>query len=206
VTPRRTPKGEATRRRLLEAAGAELLANDGAVEIAAVARRAEASPSLLYRYFEGKGGLVAAVVEDVFVRFHEAVIRPDLTDAGDTWLDREQERVRRFVAFFYDDPLAPAVVRLTVGDPQAAKTRQTWLVRLSEAAKGNFRRGQALGELPPDLDAEILGAFVMGGLFDALGAALTAEPPWDRERVTSRLQQLLSRTVGAAPDPGRTGS
>lgn len=197
MRPRRTPKGVATRLRLVEAAGAELLASAGTVEIAGVARRAGVSTGLLYRYFAGKGELVAAVVDGVFDRFVAEVIRPDLLDAGDTWLAREQERIRRFVEFFYGDPLAPAVIRLTVGEPEAARTRQERLAGLAEAAATNIRRGQGLGELPPDLDPEVTGAFVMGGFFDALVAGLTADPPWEPDRVTARLQRLLAAIVGA---------
>ncbi|QBI54103.1 TetR/AcrR family transcriptional regulator [Streptomonospora litoralis] len=59
-------RGRATRARLLEGARAEILGGDGSLEVAAVARRAEVSAGLLYRYFDGKDGLVAAVVDDFY--------------------------------------------------------------------------------------------------------------------------------------------
>ncbi|MEN0063011.1 MAG: TetR/AcrR family transcriptional regulator [Myxococcota bacterium] len=193
--PRRTPKGEATRQRLLNAAGAELVANDGVVEIAAVAQRAGVSPSLLYKYFAGKGELVAAVVESVFERFDETVMRPELREVGLTWIVRERERVRRFVTFFYDDPLALTVVRLMVGEPEAAQARQSRMAWQTLAAAQNIRRGQAAGDLPIDVDADVTAAFLMGGLFESLSVALTADPVWERQRVTARLQGLLAAVV-----------
>jgi AcrR family transcriptional regulator len=55
-----TPKGRATRERLIEAARAVAIESGGAIEVAAVAEAAGVVPSLIHRYFGSKAGLVAA--------------------------------------------------------------------------------------------------------------------------------------------------
>lgn len=175
-----------------------------------MAERAGVSPSLMYRYFRSKGDLVAAVVEQVFERFDEAVMRPDLHEVPGDWLARERERVRRFVTFFYDDPLAQIAVRASLATPEAVAALQARRSWQAEAAAGNLRRGQASGDLDPDIDPEVTGAFLMGGLFDALGLAVSADPPWDQARVQRHLERLLVQvTAPRAPHTGfgprRTG-
>ncbi len=76
-----TRRGEATRARLLEAAMAELVERDGALEVASVAARADVSVGLLYRYFGSKAGLVAAVVADFYDRLMTEIARGRTTAA-----------------------------------------------------------------------------------------------------------------------------
>lgn len=190
-----TTKGQATRERLLQAAAAELVHTGGTVELAAVARRAEVSAGLPYRYFGSKGELVAAVVHQVFDRFEEAILRPFMTEDAETWIDREKLRLRRSVAFFTADPLYVVALRLLSGDPLAAQAQSERVSRHVRAAADNIRRGQATGEIPADLDAEIAGAFIMGGLFQALISAQAATPPWEADRLSRHLERLLERVV-----------
>lgn len=65
--PRRVRDAAATKRDLL-AAGLALFAREGydQVGVRAIADRAGVNPALLNRYFGGKAGLFAAVVEDLF--------------------------------------------------------------------------------------------------------------------------------------------
>src|SRR5262249_32154046 len=96
-------KGQATRRRLLNDAIAQL-AERGALEGARPAGAAGVTSGVLYRYFDGRDGLVAAAVEDFYDSYDELVFaRRDVP--GATWAAREALRLEREIAFFYDHPL-----------------------------------------------------------------------------------------------------
>ncbi|MBB6334511.1 TetR/AcrR family transcriptional regulator [Schaalia hyovaginalis] len=71
-TPRRRLDPDARRSALLAAATAAFAAQPyDAVTLAAIAKDAGASPALLYRYFEGKDALYAAVLTQTFDRLAE---------------------------------------------------------------------------------------------------------------------------------------
>ena len=92
--PAETPRGRASRQRLLEAAARELVERDGILEVEGVARRAGVSVGLIYRYFDSKAGLVGAVVEDFYDRYDRSVMEPNpVPRAG--WPKRERERSPR---------------------------------------------------------------------------------------------------------------
>ncbi|HZZ47272.1 MAG TPA: hypothetical protein VFE65_10345, partial [Pseudonocardia sp.] len=79
MTPVRTPASEpapvltGARQRLLRAA-IEELASTGHIEVASVARRAQVSVGLPYRYFGTRSGLIAAVLADFHERLDEQVM------------------------------------------------------------------------------------------------------------------------------------
>src|SRR4051812_39263288 len=114
-----TARGAASRTRLLHAAAAELIERDGSLEVMSVAARARVSVGLIYRWFESKAGLVAAVVDDFYDRVDEAVFDPDPVPGG-TWAEREHKRTELAVAFHYDDPLAPVVLSTLAREPVVA--------------------------------------------------------------------------------------
>src|SRR5262245_14963933 len=103
-----TDKGHATRRRLLAAARERAIASGGHFEIADVARDAGVVPSLVHRYFGSKSGLVAALVDDYFDRFHAEVLDLDLEHEGD-WAHHERLRLEAGVRFHYREPFAVVV-------------------------------------------------------------------------------------------------
>ena len=86
------PRGIASRRRLLEAAAAELVERDGDLEVAAVAARAGTSVGLIYRHYGSKAGLLGAVIDDFYDRFDAEVIAPALRAEGADWGARERLR------------------------------------------------------------------------------------------------------------------
>src|SRR3954463_3573535 len=114
-----TPKGSASRARLLHAASEELIERAGALEVMSVAARARVSVGLIYRWFESKAGLVAAVVDDFYDRADEAGFDPDPVPGG-TGAEREHKRTELAVAFHYDDPLAPVVLSTLAREPVVA--------------------------------------------------------------------------------------
>lgn len=177
-TPRRPRRAGAavqatpnTRRRLLDAAAAELAGTGGSMEIAAVARRAGASVGLSYHYFGSKAGLLAAVVEDFYDRYDAAIIDANPLPGG-AWAERERLRVGRLVDFMLAEPLAPLVLSRLSAEPEVAAVEARRLARHLSLGAGNIAGAQAKGQLPAGPDPRLRIGMIMGGLRQAIGQAL----------------------------------
>jgi AcrR family transcriptional regulator len=188
---RLTPKGEATRRRLLDAAATELAAR-GSVEVARVARRACVAQSVLYRYFAGKDGLVSAVVHDFYDQYDREVFRAPIKPAA-SWVERETERLRREIAFLYAHPLGRVVAAGLLHEAAATRADAERQRQHAKAAARNIRHGQRTGELDADIDPGLAGAATIGALRALLADALSRRPPPTQERVFD-----AARLVGTA--------
>jgi AcrR family transcriptional regulator len=185
--PVRTAKGAATRARLLAIAGEELAAH-GTLEIATVAARAGVAQSVIYRYFDGKDGLVEAVVDDFYDQYDTEVFGVALSPEG-TWLDREARRVAREVHFLYVHPLGRAVAAGLVHDAAATRVDAARQREQTAAAARNIRHGQRSGELDRAIDAGLAGAAIIGALRATLAEALArARPPAERRVVDAVLR------------------
>ncbi len=178
-----TRKGRATRERLLDAAAAEL-ADDGRLELAAVAASAGVATSVLYRYFGSKDGLVAAVVDRFYDEYDEVVMDRDVAP-GASWLEREAIRLRAEVDFFYAHPLGRAVAAGLLHEAAATRADAARLQAHIAAAARNIRAGQRRGELDRSVDADLAAAAIMGALRATLGAALTKRRPPRAEAVAA---------------------
>lgn len=191
-------RGSATRRRLLEAAAADLVAGGGTAEVASIAARGGVSVGLIYRHFGSKAGLIAAVVEDFYDRLDASVFNVDPAPGSD-WATRERIRVERDVAFHYAEPLAPVVLGRLSREPEVAAVEARWIAREIELAAHNLRRGQANGEIPADLDPGLAGAMVLGGIRQALGAVLSRAEPQPQALVAEELWRFVAAAVRCAP-------
>jgi len=194
----RTERGAATRRLLLEAAARELAARDGDLEVQAVADRAGVSPGLIYRYFESKAGLVAAVVEDFYDRYDREVIR-GVPRPGAGWAARERARTERGVAFLYGEPLAPAVLSRLSREPGVAAIEARRVGRTIRTAARNLALGQRRGEIPADLDPVVAGAMLVGGVRQAVVEALSREESPSREALVDALWGCIVAAVRFRP-------
>jgi AcrR family transcriptional regulator len=165
--PKRDP--EATRRRILDAA-LELIAESGfsAFGVNALATRAEADKVLIYRYFGGLDGVIAALAE-----------RPEL------WLGASMEAVPSgsyaevMIAFLtsYMKALrsSPLVLKelaweLAENSPQArlmadarARAVRRWFVDARQKA----------GPSAPDVDAPAINAVLIGGVHHLVLSAVS---------------------------------
>ena len=192
--PSLTRRGAATRERLLGAAQAELIERDGVLEVASVAARAEVSVGLLYRYFGSKAGLVAAVVESFYDRFHAEVADTDPAPDAD-WASRERKRLELSVAFYYREPLAAVVLSRLSRDPEVAGVEVRRIGRLVEDAAKNVAAGQRRGELPANLDSRTVGAMLIGGFRVAMGEALTRRSRPDADALVDELWRFVVNGV-----------
>lgn len=163
-----TPKGRATRERILRAA-AELVAERGvgAVSLDDVGRRAPASRSQLYHYFENKDALVRAVVDAT----SEAVLgaQKGLLEHLDSWagIDRwfdalvelQRERQARGGC-----PIGSLAGQLAERDPQARRAIAAGLGRWEAHLRDRLTRMQEDGKLAPDADPATLATATMAAL------------------------------------------
>ncbi len=176
-----TPKGQATRARLLEVAAAELTER-GHVEVLSVAARAEVAPSVIYRYFVSKDGLIEAIINAFYDAYDAEVFSPAVATAS-TWLEAETRRVRREVAFIYEHPLARAAI--AGGVHEAAATRVDADRQRSQIATAarNIRYAQRTGQVAQRIDPEMAAAAILGALRAIASAALARDDPPPQEAV-----------------------
>lgn len=199
----RVPATPSTRRRLLDAAAAELVESGGGMEIAAVARRARASVGLSYHYFGSKAGLLAAVVEDFYDRYDAAVIDANPLP-GAAWAERERTRVERLVDFMLAEPLAPLVLSRLSAEPEVAAVEARRLARHLSLGADNIAGAQAKGQLPPGPDPRLRIGMIMGGLRQAIGQALAGPERWTREALVAELWSFVAMAAGLAEPDGGT--
>ncbi|WP_433727557.1 TetR/AcrR family transcriptional regulator [Nocardia sp. CA-129566] len=192
-------RGATARRRLLEAAHAEL-SETGELEVAAVARRAGVSVGLPYRYFGSRSGLLTAVITDFYDRLGETVTYAEF--AGKDWREREHARVVAWVNFLYDDPLAPVALG-RFGDAEAAGVERQRLQQAIEVGIRNMAQGQRQGAVPADRDPELLVAAVLGGVHMAVAVALTRSPRPDRAVVADQVWEFVAGATGAGREEQR---
>lgn len=196
---RLTARGERSRERIL-AAAAEVLAEDGGLEVARVAQRAGVSVGLPFRYFGDRSRLLAAVVDDFHRRLAEAVTYADFP--GATWQEREGRRVTAWVRHLYDDPLSPVVLNGLGGDVVVAESWRRRLHQAVEMGARNIARGQRDGDLPTGNDPTLLAATVLGGVQSAVAVALAADPRPDADHVAAALRTFVMAAAEAAPGRG----
>ncbi|HYE46831.1 MAG TPA: TetR/AcrR family transcriptional regulator [Caulobacter sp.] len=198
--------------RLIRAAEEELIAGQGLLEMQAVARRAKVSVGLAYHHFGSKAGLIAAVVEAFYNRLEDVAFSPANLVSID-WAGREKERIAAYIAFHYDHPFAPLVIGPLSRSPEVLDVEQAFTRRQLQAGAYNLRAGQRQGVVPGDLDPRLTIALLIGGIRQALIAALTSDPRPDHQVLTNRIWVFVAAALrlpeqrGApAPWPIRTTS
>jgi len=192
-----TPKGRATRARLLGAARELAIAQTGRLEIAQVAEAASVVPSLVHRYFGSKAGLLCSLIDDYYDRFHAAVFALDLNEQGSSWLEREHLRLAAGVRFHYAEPFAAVLFGPLARDPEAAQREADRIQAIVSRAARSIRKAQRAGELPLGVDPALAGAAMFGAMRQAIAEALTRAARPAPERVIALLWRLVVASVGA---------
>ncbi len=175
---------------------------DGRLEIAALARRLGASQAVLYRYFGSKDGLVAAVVEEFYDDYDDAVFLP----AGDTtpsphgggWQQREQARIAREIDFLYAHPLAKVVLARVLQEPAAAHVDARRVAIQIEVAAHNVVRGQREGAVAADVEPGLAAAAYIGAFREAVGEALRRPQPPPPDTL---VQMMVAIGAAIVPPP-----
>ena len=197
--PPQTPKGRATRERLLAAARELAIRSGGQVEIAAVAGAAGAVPSLVHRYFGTKAGLVGALVDAFFDRFQREVFALDLAAEGD-WAHHERLRLEAGVRFHYREPFAVVLYGALARDPEVARRESARIAVIVQRAARSIRKAQRLGEIPVGVDPGLAGAAMFGAMRQVMVEALTRSRRPAPERVIDFLWRQIAASVQLDPD------
>jgi len=199
----RPKKSEATRARLVAAAGDALLAGGGDFEMSQLARRAGVSDGLPYHYFGSKAGALSAVIDDFYDRYY-AVVNREL-DPARPWAERELERLQSWIRFLYGDPLAPIVLGQMGRTAQVAGVESTRQDQLIGLARRNIELGQQTGEIPAAIDAGIAAAAILGAIRQAASQAFQDSKRPDPRALTDQLWALIAGALGLrAPRPHPT--
>ena len=146
----------------------------GALTIEGVAARARVGKTTVYRWWPSKAALVIEAVS-------LALPMPTQTDTGDLRHDL-LIAVRRVVHAFARTPtgaVIPALAADVMSDPQLAEQFRDQLIRPRRSAVVEvLRRAAARGELPPDVDIDVLLDVYAGAVFYRV--FVSGEPVTDR--------------------------
>lgn len=165
----------------------------GVVEIASVAAEAGVAQSVIHRYFGNKAGLVEAVINRFYDEYDEAVFLAEIAP-GASWLEREAMRIDKEVGFLYDHPLGPAVAAGLLHEAAATRVDAERQRRHAADAANNIRHGQRSGELSAEVNADLVGAAIIGALRSVLATALSAPQTHSRPDVSETIT-LLSKAL-----------
>jgi AcrR family transcriptional regulator len=190
-----TTKGKATRERLLAVAMEQAISSQGHVELARVARQAGVVQGVVHRYFGSKSGLISAMVDDYYDRFHKQVLELYLNDTGD-WAVHERLRLRMGIQFHYDEPLSAVLHSTFVRDPVVARKEAQRIDGVIELTARGIIRAQRRGELPQRIDPELAGAAMFGAMQAVLSKALNRRKRPSQEELETILWQQVAVSVG----------
>jgi AcrR family transcriptional regulator len=200
ATPRKsvTPRGEASRLRLIDAARAELVERDGVLEIDSVAQRADSSVGLIYRHFGSRAGLISAVVDDFYGRYRAEALEINPAP-GASFAERERKRTELSVAFHFKDPLARIILSSLHLDSEVAAREAAQIDEMVALAASVMALGQRRGEVPKDRDPRFMGAMIIGGMRHVLAAALSGSPRTTQKKTAQQLWVLNAGVMGIEP-------
>ena len=188
-----TPRGRKTREKLIDAARGALIEGQGIAEITDIAKRAGVSAGLAYHHFGSKDGLVAAVVEDFYDRYGQVA---NARFRGESWSQREVQRVRAVVRFFIEDPFSRTLLGPLGRSSAVVHAEGRCMAELMSRGARSIAQGQADGDLPRQTDPRIAAAFGLGGLRQALTMALLEDPEPDADQLTRSIWMLIAQSLG----------
>ena len=192
--PPQPRKREATRARLVAAASEALLAGGGDFEMSQVARIADVSDGLPYHHFGSKAGALSAVVDDFYDRYMAVVNQP--RGGSRPWPEREFERLQAWLAFLYEERLAPIVLGRMGRTVQVAGLEMARQDQLIALARRNIELGQRAGDIAPSIDAGIAAAAIIGVISQAAIQAFQAPEPPEPSVLTAQLWGLIAGALG----------
>lgn len=190
-----TTKGKATRDRLLAVAMEQAISSRGHVELARVAQQAGVVQGVVHRYFGSKSGLISAMVDDYYDRFHKQVLELYLNDTGD-WAVHERLRLRMGIQFHYDEPLSAVLHSTFVRDPMVARKEAQRIDGVIDLTARGIIRAQRRGELPRHIDPELAGAAMFGAMQAVLSKALNRSRRPSQEELETILWRQVAASVG----------
>jgi len=194
MTKTLTPRGERTRRKLLEAAEnvfAELGYHDAS--IVKITEAAGVGQGTFYLYFASKQTVFDEVVLDLNAR-----VRHAMTEASATGRTRAERELLGFGAFFRFTAEHPALYRIVrQAEFVSPDTLQLHYERLTEGYVQGLRSAMAAGEVAEG-DPEVLAWSLMGiGELVGMRWILWSEDAEMPESVFDELARIIVRALGA---------
>jgi len=181
--------------RLVRAAEAELLENNGHMEMLAVAKRAGVSVGLAYHHFGSKTGLLAAVVDHFYVPLRD-ISFGDSIPLDQDWGAREKARTRAFIDYFYDHPFAPLIAGRLGREPEVRDVESAHMNALLEEGARNLAQGQRQGAIAADIVPSVVIGILLGGLRQAIDSAVLATNRPSKEVLLNQAWDFLERGMG----------
>lgn len=129
------------------------------ISVDAIAERAGASKATLYRHWDTRQALVLEALDDMKAR-HDVPDTGSLRDDLVAMLDQLVGHVASPAASVF-----ASLVGAAEHDPELAEMRQAFARARSEPMRGLIARGIERGELPADVDVELLLASLVGPIF-----------------------------------------
>ncbi|MEO1660069.1 MAG: phytanoyl-CoA dioxygenase family protein [Pseudomonadota bacterium] len=176
--------------RLLDAAEAELIANDGHLEIDAAARRAGIAVSLAYHHVGSKSGLLAAVVER-YIEPLRGIATGDAIPLNMDWRAREKTRLAAIVDYVFDHPLSPLLAGRLSKSPEVSDSFGACMESLTDIGVRNILQGQAQGVVKADISPTLAIPVILGGIRIAVERAVVKKQRPEREQLVEQIWQLV---------------
>ncbi len=153
-----TPRGEATRRRILDAAEAVFGAKGyHGASVTEITQRAQVAQGTFYLYFHSKREIFLKLVEDLGARMR-ASLRAASRDSGER-LARERDGFRAFFAYTRAHPQLFRIVQ--EADRLDQPTFRDYYEQLARPYERGLRRAMEAGEIR-EMDAEALAYALIG--------------------------------------------
>ena len=184
--------------RLIRAAEAELIENNGHIEMLAVAKRAGLSVGLAYHHFGLKTGLISAVVDSFYGPIRDIALGGAIPLELE-WRERERARTAALIDYFYDHPLAPLIAGRLAREPEVLDIERAHMEALLEAGARNIIQGQKQGVVHPDLNPDTTVAMLMGGMRLAIEQAVLSDKRPTRDELLEQLWLLTRGALQPAP-------
>jgi len=166
LTPKLTPKGAATRDRIIEGAAAEIRANGVTATLDDIRARTGTSKSQIFHYFpDGREQLLLAVAryEADRVLADQQPYLGALTSWA-SWLAWRETVIARYREQGQQCPLNALITQLGRATPGAQAVVAQLMGQWRAEIAAGVRNMQSAGEISPDLDAGRTAAAIVAGI------------------------------------------
>jgi len=192
-----TPKGEATRHRIIEAAAAEMREHGVVVTtLDDVRNRAHVSKGQLFHYFpDGKEELLLAVAEFEAGRVLDDQ-QPQLGNLTTwaAWTEWRDIVVARYRAQGMDCPLSALMSQVGRSTPGARAVVSQLMSQWEALVRAGIEELQSTGEADADLDAGQVAAALIAGIQGGVGMLMTTGSTHHLEAAIDLVLDRLART------------
>lgn len=192
-----TPKGEATRHRIIEAAAAEMREHGVVVTtLDDVRNRAHVSKGQLFHYFpDGKEELLLAVAEFEAGRVLDDQ-QPQLGNLTTwaAWTEWRDIVVARYRAQGMDCPLSALISQVGRSTPGARAVVSELMSQWEALVRAGIEELQSTGEADADLDAGQVAAALIAGIQGGVGMLMTTGSTHHLEAAIDLVLDRLART------------